>query len=157
VWKASRGLYAIEVGTADTLGMVNLHIHAIIDSDFMSQQSISSEWLRITGDSYIVDIRRCWSQYGALHYLEDYVTKVPADSPKWFQDRFNEVFHSTRLIQSFGDFDYKNQPLLVTHSLCSSCGAIGTMVCVDFDNSLDGLSPRGVPVQIADAIARGAL
>lgn len=154
VWRATSGLYAIEVGTADEIGMVNLHIHAIIDSDFMRQGDLSAEWRRITGDSFIVDIRRCWSQYGAIHYLQQYVTKVPEDSPKWFKDRFNAVFQNTRLIQSFGDFRLIEAPAPV--STCLSCGAIGSMVCVDYDASLEGLSPRGPPIQIADAIRRCA-
>lgn len=140
VWRASKGLYAIEVGHTDGIGQVNLHIHAIIDGDFMHQAMIAREWRRITKDSYIVDIRRCWSHHGALHYLREYVTKLPEDMPKWFQDRFNETFHGTRLIQPFGDFntlpdDGQYVPV------CTTCGAQRSFVCVDYDSSLDGFSP----------------
>ena len=153
-WKATSGIYAIETGTPDVLGMCNIHIHAIVDSEYMNQAWLASQWRSITGDSYIVDIRKCFSHYGAIRYLTDYITKVPSDSPKWFKDRFNDTFHGTRLIQSFGL--PSALPLAVPSSACRSCGAVGTMVCVDFDNSLDGFSPRGVPIQIAEALHRWA-
>jgi hypothetical protein len=45
----------------------HVHIHAILDADYLPQAELSRLWHEITGDAYIVDIRRVFSPQGALN------------------------------------------------------------------------------------------
>lgn len=149
VWKARGGFYQIEIGTVDDLGMCNLHIHAIIDSPFMSQSALSKAWREITGDAFIVDIREAKDSRGLISYMTKHMSKMPSDVPDWQHDLINRVLHGTRLVQGFGSCARLGLSLRVP--VCPFCGAVGSVVCIDFDACFSDMSapfaelPRGAP------------
>ena len=123
VWTAQGGLYQIELGTIDDLGMCNLHIHALVDSDYMHQGALSEAWRDITG-SYIVDIQECYNSKGALNYLTLHMGKVIA-GPE-FSDMVNSALKNTRLVQGFGVLDCDD--LDIRDPVCPYCHAIGSVI-----------------------------
>jgi len=138
VWKAVGGIYQIEIGTLDDLGNCNLHIHAIIDSDWMSQKELSQAWLEITGDGYIVDIREAKGDRDLLRYMTKHLVKMPSNVPDWQHDLINEVLHDTRLVQGFGSCHRLNLPLRMP--VCPFCGALGSVIVCDFEPMVSDFS-----------------
>jgi hypothetical protein len=59
--------------------MCNLHIHAVIDSPWMSQKDLSAAWLKASGDGYIVDIRAAKDYHMLVGYMTKHLAKMPAD------------------------------------------------------------------------------
>jgi len=92
------------------------HIHLVIDSDYIPQSEVSSIWKTLTGDSYIVDIRRRESLQRdprrAVHYLAKYLTKM--SSWRGINLDLLEGFH---LIGS-----YALHQRLAKHLKCPECG-----------------------------------
>ena len=136
MWRATAGLYQIEVGTLDDLGMSNLHIHAIIDSEPMSQKALSDTWLEITGDGFIVDIREAKGDRALVNYMTKHLVKMPHDLPVWQHDLINGVLHNTRLVQGFGDLTHVG--MTVYDVPCPFCHAVGTVICLDYEPCYDG-------------------
>lgn len=118
IWKAKRGIYQIEVGTIDDLNQCNLHLHAIVDSDYMSQQELVKVWKEITVRSYIVDIRRC-ETHGALRYLTTHMSRRIGESRH--AALINDALRGSRLIQSFGPISL---PLGINRAVCPKCGDV---------------------------------
>ena len=96
------GFYNIEVGTLDENGICNMHIHVLYDGIDMEQSYLSWVWYQITGDSFIVDIRRCWSVQGALHYLSKHFCKIGNFEGENSRNLINKSLKNTRLVQGFG-------------------------------------------------------
>lgn len=57
------------------------HIHLVIDTRYIPQSLISELWEGITGDSYIVDIRKVNS--GDLRQVAAYITKYLTKASNW--------------------------------------------------------------------------
>lgn len=127
IWTAVGGIYQIQLGTIDN-GTVNIHLHAIIDSPRVEKADLRKAWYKITGDSYIVDIKTCWSPRGAMQYL----TKHMGRRIGTYQDAslINEVLHGTRLVQGFGSLSHMG--LSMTDSVCDNCGGVNTYY-LDFE------------------------
>lgn len=51
------------------------HLHCVTEGGYMAQADLSDEWLAVTGDSAIVDIRALNSEKDAAHYVAKYVSK----------------------------------------------------------------------------------
>jgi len=127
VWKARGGIYQIEIGTIKE-GTANIHIHAIIDSSWMDKSGLREAWHKITKDSYVIDIERCFNSRGALIYLTKHMGKRIGNIVD--ADLINDVLHGTRLVQGFGDLHYMSLGLRT--SICSKCGGINTLY-MDFE------------------------
>lgn len=56
------------------------HLHIVSEGDFVNQWQLSAEWLRVTGDSPIVDVRLLKSDRDAAYYVAKYITKGTSDS-----------------------------------------------------------------------------
>jgi hypothetical protein len=52
------------------------HLHVLCVGKYMVQKQLSTTWLQVTGDSFIVDIRRPESAEDAARYVTKYVTKA---------------------------------------------------------------------------------
>lgn len=99
----------IKVSTRDNLW--HPHLHVILEGGFLAQKEISKAWLRITGDSHVVDIRRIRNVAEACSYVAKYAAK--AISPTvWKQpDRLDEAIvamHGRRTFATFGSFSNFN-------------------------------------------------
>jgi hypothetical protein len=110
------GIYIIEIKYRES-GW-NIHLHALIDALFLKQATISDAWREITGDSYIVDVRRAWSPRKGLKYVLKYMLKAP--SLNGHELDYDSVLKGTRLAQTFGAF-YRAR-LQKSGLACPRCG-----------------------------------
>lgn len=89
------------------------HLHVICEGTYLPKEQLKAEWLRITGDSYVVDIRSA----GDLNVVTGYVTKY-ASKPmtrSFFMDaaRLDEAIRALsgrRMFTTFGT--WRGWPLL---------------------------------------------
>lgn len=84
------------------------HIHALIDSDYIPQPSISRAWKRITQGSYIVDIREVTTS-GGVYEVAKYIAKGRSfyDDPSLLH-QFLDTTKGRRFFTTFGS--YYGQP-----------------------------------------------
>lgn len=101
----SGGAAVLEVKHSHRDNLWHPHLHVLLDSKFLRHQDISAEWFRITGDSYIVDIRLINSHEQAARYMTKYLTKpVPVtviNKPAALSELL-EAFRGRRLVLTFG-------------------------------------------------------
>lgn len=75
LWKRSQrgGVFILEVkrGAAGW----HPHLHVIAEGDWLPQRALSEAWLKVTGDSFIVDVRLLKTGDDAAHYVCKYITK----------------------------------------------------------------------------------
>lgn len=142
IWTARGGVYQIEIGTVDELGQCNLHIHAAIDSPYMSQKSLSKVWKEITGDSFIVDIRKAKDARDIVWYMSKHLAKMPGPMiwghMKWQHKLINDVLKGTRLVQGFGTLCHVSMPL--GGCTCPKCGSVDSFTLIrSWEPTHDGL------------------
>jgi len=77
LWRASvlGGVAFIEVKRARDRQHWHPHVHVIIEGRYMPVSAIAHEWHRITGNSYIVDIRTVDNANAAAKYVTTYAAK----------------------------------------------------------------------------------
>jgi len=115
------GLYVIELKNAGN-GW-NIHLHALIDTKpefegFLLQERLSKDWLAITKESMIVDIRKAYNPRASLKYILKYLTKPPQINGEI--EVYNAALKKTRLIQTFGDL-YRSKAEKI-RMICKDCG-----------------------------------
>jgi hypothetical protein len=107
--KVSGGITSYEFTKKDE-GDWHPHIHALVMlDDFIDQKALSAEWLDITGDSYIVDVRRIKGKPNAggldiasgLLEVCKYALKFHDMTPSDTWIAYN-VLRTRRLVDSFG-------------------------------------------------------
>jgi hypothetical protein len=138
------GLSVIECVHKDDSKGWNLHMHCLMDGDYIDQDYISKLWLSITGDSSIVHIKAVSDRYKkesralALHYLLKYVLKPPHVEGSCLEDLkadYNSAFYRTRHIVAYGSFYDASFSLedgvLGFDLVCPVCG--GTEWITEFD------------------------
>lgn len=69
------GAAFVEVTRNAQTNLWHAHLHCLVEGKFMPKEALSRDWLAITGDSYVVDIRRPLSTAGVANYVTKYVTK----------------------------------------------------------------------------------
>jgi len=93
------GLYVIEI---KNIGKGwNIHLHALIDTKegyygYMDQKKISQDWIKITGTSKIVDIRKARNVQISLRYILKYLMKTPEINGE--VSAYNTALKGSRLI-----------------------------------------------------------
>lgn len=77
LWRdhVSGGLAILEVNWRRERGRFHPHLHVLLEGQHFPHKHIRALWLSITGDSYIVDIRKVHSHDHACNYLTKYLTK----------------------------------------------------------------------------------
>lgn len=98
----------------------NLHLHSLIESDYIEQSRLSVEWYLRTGDSNIVDIRKVYNSKYALYYLLKDLTKSPELCGK--EEEYDEVMRSLRFVSNFGTW-YNPPKSKIKSGACPSCGS----------------------------------
>jgi len=113
-----KGVYTIEVQLKKDLEKMTagwyVHIHCIMDCEWMSQEELSDKWLSITNDSKIVDVRRVRGKFRAVEYkgkvltlqksiyeLFKYQTKM-WELTKFEKDVVDRGLKNVRFINVFG-------------------------------------------------------
>lgn len=97
----------LEVKISEKDGLWHPHLHLIVTGDFIDQRRLSEEWLAVTGDSSIVDVRLVRDGSDVARYVAKYVTK-PLDSSVFdITDNLDEAIvalSGRRLCLTFGDW-----------------------------------------------------
>lgn len=126
-WEAEKGsgaIFVLEVGQA-----LNVHIHALVHGRYISQGRLSRLWREITGDSYVVDIRRVRGVDAVLCELLKYLTKgITSSDDPYYLAVVHMAFRGKRALSTKGLF-YGIGLRVVDHLSCGRCG--GQLV-VDF-------------------------
>lgn len=98
------GFYTIEVTHNRKTDRWHPHIHVIVDGKYIKQKTLSDQWLSITKDSFVVDIRIVKSKKDAIGYVVKYVTKTQDSSnipdhriPDWAL-----AIKNARMVSTFG-------------------------------------------------------
>lgn len=104
VWKQQvrGGFWVLEVVQTSTAQEWHVHIHALINAKYLPQEWISQRWLKITGDSMIVDIRVCPPK--RARYLTKYISKgvdLTQDAHALWE--YYEALHRSRDTNLFGE------------------------------------------------------
>lgn len=111
------GLYTIEIVNKGR--GFNIHIHILVEGTYCPVFSLSKSWKKLTGDSYVVDIRKAYSGLGGLKYILKYLTKAPELSGNEYI--YNRVLRKIRLISAFGT--WYNKIIFEKKSIvCPTCG-----------------------------------
>jgi len=88
-------------------GLWHPHLHVLLESSFLPQKALSHEWLAVTGDSYIVDVRKVGPEQNEVRYVCSYVGK-PLDASIYGRatmlDEFINAIKGKRLILPFGSW-----------------------------------------------------
>lgn len=107
-WKkhVAGGVTVFEITWNPTTEQWHPHLHCIIDGKFWPQAKISTLWLKCTGDSSVVDIRRIASREALTQYVTKYVTKTQLAEtvPARHTSAWALAVHGLRLCQAFGKF-----------------------------------------------------
>lgn len=115
--KIKGGMYGIEI-TNKGKGW-HVHMHVICEGGYIPQQELSREWCRITGGSYVVDIRIINSGEDALRYMLKYLLKKPCVDGK--DDVYNAYMVGVRMFSFFGSW-YPVRLVRGYMYVCPKCG-----------------------------------
>lgn len=80
------------------------HLHCLLDSDYYPQGELSNDWTKVTGGSFIVDIRKVHNAKKAANDAARYAA-CPCDLSKLTTDQVLEVYHALhgrRMCGTFG-------------------------------------------------------
>lgn len=105
-WQANvvGGVATIEVKRS-AAGAWHVHLHALIEGAYMPQRELSAEWLAVTGDSPIVDVRAVKDQGNAVGYIAKYVGKPLDMSTAASEEATDELIRALkgrRAMMTFG-------------------------------------------------------
>lgn len=108
-WKkrVKGGCAFIEVKYSETNDAWNVHLHAIVHGRYIPKRDLSREWHKITGDSFIVDVRYIEDEARIGRYVVKYVAKAVNDTfinRKDYLDTVVTVMTGRRLCLTFGDW-----------------------------------------------------
>lgn len=83
------------------------HLHIVAEGNYIPHAQLKAAWYRITGDSYIVDVRPCDSRDHLVWYVTKYVSK-PLDNTVFSDPATTEqairAMHGRRTCTTFGDW-----------------------------------------------------
>lgn len=108
-WFSSRctggaAILEVKIGTD---GLWHVHLHTLLLGSFLDAKELSRQWHSVTGDSYIVDIRKVEPNHGSIKYCAAYVGK-PVDASIYQQpDKIDEAaraLHGRRVINTWGEW-----------------------------------------------------
>ncbi len=108
-WKqrVKGGCAFIEVKYSEANDGWNVHLHAIVHGQFIPKRGLSREWYKLTGDSFIVDIRLVEDEARTGRYVTKYVSKPFNDTflnRSEFLDTVVNCMVGRRLCLTFGDW-----------------------------------------------------
>jgi len=107
LWTSSvRGGAAVcEVTYNHGRGQWHPHLHCIVEGSWLPLEDLRSTWLRLTGDSYVCDVRLASGAEHVAAYVCKYLSKPTAASWSNRPDQLAEAitaFTGRRLIMTFG-------------------------------------------------------
>lgn len=99
------GLAVYEIKRNPDSGRWNVHVHALTHGRYLDQSTLKREWHRITGDSFIVDVREVKDPTKGAEYVSKYATKAFDNSVTTDPDALVEAIRALagkRLVVTFG-------------------------------------------------------
>ena len=118
-------------GGLQTIEIVNkgngwhVHMHVLLDADYLPQRKIAKDWLEITGDSFVVDIREAGTVKEGLKYCLKYLSKAPVLSGH--EEEYRDAVKGLRLVQPFGSL-YGELVMHLPSVPCPECGSVRWIV-----------------------------
>lgn len=105
--RVSGGAAVLEVTYNARAGTWHPHLHCLVEGAYIPHAELRSAWLRITCDSFVVDIRNCPDSAHAARYVAKYVAKPWAHS--WINrpqqlDEAVLALHGRRACLTFGSW-----------------------------------------------------
>jgi hypothetical protein len=101
------GCYLFEVKWIPATKTWHPHLHFLAETDWISQKWLSEEWHKITGDSYIVDVRPIQDQHALANYVTKYCGKAVDHavyaSPAALSE-YIAAIRSVRVLSTFGSW-----------------------------------------------------
>ena len=110
----------------------HVHLHLLVDADFIPQKQLSKLWFEITGNSKVVDVRSCSGTKEAIYEISKYSFK-PADADLWsdiMREDFNAALHGKVLFFRFGS--WRKVIFKERAAKCSFCGS-DCIVTLEFE------------------------
>jgi len=105
-----------------------IHVHMVVDANFIPVKLLSKHWKEITKYSFVIDIRAIWYRRGALSYVLKYLCKTPV-MDAWQEDVYLEATNNLKIIQSFGSM--YNAKIQRTEYRCPFCKS-ESIVIIEF-------------------------
>jgi len=99
-WLGAAWIAAVEIGRDNN----NLHIHAICSMPFTPFTKLRRDWLRITGDSHVVNVKPVRDPRSAAGYILKYITKPPESESYSGGADYAWMIKGSRRIRSGGLF-----------------------------------------------------
>lgn len=142
------GVAFIEVKHNVETGRWHPHLHVLCIGRYLPQQSLKSDWLAVTGDSHVVDVRLVKDESKVVQYVTKYITKPCTNDLYRDQAALCEAIRALRgrrLVTTFGTWRghalLKNQnmqdwtPLMPWPELLSRCRD-GDPIAIDIYRSV---------------------
>lgn len=98
------GLWFFELTLNGATRQWHPHLHVIAEGHFLPHQLLKNTWADVTGDSFIVDVRRLRDTNAAAAYVLKYATKGIGTSVWQDKDRYAEAIASLAGRRTFGAF-----------------------------------------------------
>jgi hypothetical protein len=98
------GAYVIEIKISAATSMWHVHMHVILESRWLPQRRLSEVWHRVTGDSFVVDVRQVADQARGIAYVTKYVGKPIDGSVYSVPDKVQEYILAVRGVRFCGTF-----------------------------------------------------
>lgn len=99
------GIFFVELKLGENSQKWHVHLHLLVEGEFLKQPDLAAEWHAVTGDSYIVDIRGLHDDDRIASYVAKYATKPlhpnVVRSPSHLDECIAAV-EGRRLVQCFG-------------------------------------------------------
>jgi hypothetical protein len=94
-------VWTIQVTWNATTSRWHPHLHLLLNGSYLPQPQLKKAWLKVTGDSYIVDIRAVHDRRQASRYIASYVAKA-AELAGWPPERILEYARALHAKRTFG-------------------------------------------------------
>lgn len=112
-WKSSQegGAFMLEVKRNGPFW--HPHLHGVVQGSFINKFTLSQLWHKVTGDSFIVDVRKIDRAEDAAHYVSKYITKGTSDSVWQSDSAAQEYVLATKGLRTCNTFgSWRKYPLL---------------------------------------------
>jgi hypothetical protein len=99
------GVAFLEFKRGEASGLWHPHLHCLVQGRFLPQQELAGEWLAVTGDSHVVDVRLVKARSEVMRYVTKYCSKSNGLSDESSDDDLEEIIRSLkgrRTIVPFG-------------------------------------------------------
>lgn len=105
--RVTGGVAFLEIKRSKLNNRWHVHLHVIIEGSYLPKEWLSKTWLKITGDSFIVDIRLVKNPDVTIRYVTKYAAKPIDAATIRDDDRLLEAIQALsgrRLAITFGDW-----------------------------------------------------